>query len=45
MQRSRPFETIKANSMVEKYDCESTNSGSGQELLKTKTFDFLKKKK
>lgn len=47
MQRTPPFQPIisNQNKNVQKNDCESTNSGSGNELVKPKQFDFLKKKK
>ena len=46
-QRSQPFQPISSNQSqaLQKNDCESTNSGSGPEILKPKNFDFLKKKK
>jgi hypothetical protein len=30
---------------TQKHDCESTNSGSGNELVKPNNFGFLKKRK
>ena len=45
--RNVPFQPLSSNQekKIEKNDCESTNSGSGAEMMKPKNFDFLKKKK
>lgn len=45
--RTPPFQPLSTNQEKElqKNDCQSTNSGSGPEMLKPKNFDFLKKKK
>ena len=47
IQRVPPFQPIMSNQNknLQKNDCQSTNSGSGNELVKPKQFDFLKKKK
>lgn len=44
LQRVQPMVSPRVN-FEKQRDCESTNSGSGNELLKTKNFDFLKKRK
>lgn len=44
LQRVQPVVSPRVN-FEKQRDCESTNSGSGNELLKTKNFDFLKKRK
>jgi hypothetical protein len=44
LQRVPPVVPQRIN-VQKQMDCESTNSGSGNELVKPKNFDFLKKRK